>query len=152
MDIWLRIIKLFELEVSGRRIASQTGLAYNTVHKALMVLCHSILAHAKDGEEIILSGEIEFDESYFGGRRKGKRGRGAAGKIPVFGILSRGEQVSVSMVPDVWRFKSVGNNRLLFEIIQFMLRLTKIVDKLLDLPIFHVLFLPPTGIRKHRRG
>jgi transposase len=26
-------------------------------------------------------GEIEVDESYFGGHRKGKRGRGAAGKI-----------------------------------------------------------------------
>lgn len=101
MDIWLRIIKLFELEVSGRKIASQTGLAYNTVHKALMALRHSILAHANDGEEIILSGEIELDESYFGDRRKGKRGRGVAGKIPVFGILSRGGKVSVSMVPDV---------------------------------------------------
>ncbi|HEY5298093.1 MAG TPA: hypothetical protein VIK59_09205, partial [Verrucomicrobiae bacterium] len=29
------------------------------------------------------AGEIEVDESYFGGRRKGKRGRGAAGKVPV---------------------------------------------------------------------
>jgi transposase len=32
----------------------------------------------------MFGGEIEVDESYFGGRRKGKRGRGAAGKIPVF--------------------------------------------------------------------
>lgn len=32
-------------------------------------------------------GEIELDESYFGGHRKGKRGRGAAGKVIVFGIL-----------------------------------------------------------------
>jgi len=37
-----------------------------------------------------LKGEIEPDESYFGGRRKGKPGRGAAGKVPVFGILQRG--------------------------------------------------------------
>ncbi|MBW1768003.1 MAG: hypothetical protein JRJ65_13275 [Deltaproteobacteria bacterium] len=29
-----------------------------------------------------LSGEIEIDESCFGGRPKGKRGRGAAGKAP----------------------------------------------------------------------
>jgi transposase len=29
-------------------------------------------------------GRIEMDESYFGGVRKGKRGRGAAGKVPVF--------------------------------------------------------------------
>lgn len=32
-----------------------------------------------------LVGEIVVDESYFGGHRKGKRGRGAAGKVPVFG-------------------------------------------------------------------
>ncbi len=30
-----------------------------------------------------------MDESYFGGRRKGNRERGAKGKIPVFGILER---------------------------------------------------------------
>ncbi len=39
------------------------------------------------------SGLFEVDESYFGGTRKGKRGRGAAGKVPVFGILKRGGQV-----------------------------------------------------------
>ena len=31
-------------------------------------------------------GQVEADESYFGGRRKGMRGRGAAGKIAVFGL------------------------------------------------------------------
>ncbi|MGD0158304.1 MAG: transposase, partial [Terracidiphilus sp.] len=39
------------------------------------------------------SGEVEVDESYFGGRRKGLRGRGAAGKVPVFGLLKRGGKV-----------------------------------------------------------
>jgi len=34
------------------------------------------------------AGEIEVDESYFGGRRKGKRGRDAAGKVSVFGLLN----------------------------------------------------------------
>jgi transposase len=42
-----------------------------------------------------------MDESYFGGRRKGKRGRGAAGKVPVFGILERKGQVRVTVVPNV---------------------------------------------------
>lgn len=45
--------------------------------------------------------EVELDEFYFGGRRKGKRGRGAAGKIPVFGILEREGKVNVSVVPNV---------------------------------------------------
>jgi transposase len=38
----------------------------------------------------VFDGEIEVDESYFGGRRKGNRGRGAGGKTPVFGLLKRG--------------------------------------------------------------
>src|SRR5664279_4765176 len=39
------------------------------------------------------AGEIEADESYFGGHCKGQRGRGAAGKVPVFGLLKRGGKV-----------------------------------------------------------
>jgi len=45
-------------------------------------------------------GKIELDESYFGGVRKGKRGRGAAGKIPVFGILKRGGKVYTQVIED----------------------------------------------------
>jgi len=50
--------------------------------------------------EAMLSGEFEVDESYFGGVRKGKRGRGAAGKVPVFGILKRGGRVYTQIIPD----------------------------------------------------
>ena len=45
-------------------------------------------------------GEIELDESYFGGRRKGQRVRGAAGKVPVFGLLKRGGKVYTKDIPD----------------------------------------------------
>ena len=45
--------------------------------------------------------EIEADESYFGGRRKGKRGRGSGSKTIVFGILERDNRVSVSILEDV---------------------------------------------------
>lgn len=48
----------------------------------------------------VLSGEFEVDESYFGGRRKGRRGRGAAGKVPVFGILKRVGKVYTQVIPD----------------------------------------------------
>ena len=41
-----------------------------------------------------------MDESYFGGARKGKRGRGAAGKVVVFGILKRGGKVFTKVVND----------------------------------------------------
>ena len=50
---------------------------------------------------LLLKGEVEIDESYFGGRRKGNRGRGAAGKVPVFGLLERQGRVNIEVVPDV---------------------------------------------------
>ena len=46
------------------------------------------------------AGEIEVDESCFGGRRKGKRGRAAAGKRPVFGLLKRGGKVYAAVITD----------------------------------------------------
>ena len=52
-------------------------------------------------DSLPVEGLVEVDESYFGGVRKGKRGRGAAGKIPVFGILKRGGKVHTMMIPDV---------------------------------------------------
>ena len=97
---WLSIFKLFELEVSVRKITDQMNLSYNTVYGAIQTIRYAILAHAEDGPDL-LSGEIELDEAYFGGRRKGNRGRGAAGKIPVFGILERQGKVRVSVVQDV---------------------------------------------------
>ena len=49
---------------------------------------------------LLFEGEIEADESYFGGHRKGKRGRGAAGKVPVFGLLKRGGKVFAEVITD----------------------------------------------------
>ena len=52
-------------------------------------------------QESPFHGEVEVDESYFGGKRiKGKRGRGAASKTPVFGILQRGGKVYTEIVPN----------------------------------------------------
>ena len=48
-----------------------------------------------------LSGEVEMDETYFGGKRKGKRGRGAENKIPVFGMMERNGKVVVEPIPNV---------------------------------------------------
>jgi transposase len=92
-------IKLFELDTSVRESAKQLGLAYNTVYHIHQVLRHAIFIAESDNGSF--SGETGMDESYFGGRRKGNRGRGAAGKVPVFGILERGGKVKVEVVHDV---------------------------------------------------
>ena len=48
----------------------------------------------------IFDGAVELDEGYLGGARKGKRGRGATGKVAVFGILKRGGKVYTKIVND----------------------------------------------------
>jgi len=48
-----------------------------------------------------LNGELELDESYFGGKRKGNRGRGAKNKAIVFGILERKNKIYTKIVEDV---------------------------------------------------
>jgi transposase len=97
---WLSIIKLFELEVSVHKMAKQMTISYKAVYGAVNTIRMSILSHAEDADAL-LGGEIELDEAYFGGRRKGNRGRGAAGKVPVFGILERDGLVHVNVVPNV---------------------------------------------------
>ena len=59
-----------------------------------------VIAKRLECEEPELCGEVEVDESYFGGARKGKRGRGAAGKVPVFGLLKRAGKVHAVMIAD----------------------------------------------------
>ena len=50
-----------------------------------------------------LSGHVEVDETYVGGKRPGKRGRGAAGKTVVFGMLERDGDVLAGPVANVRR-------------------------------------------------
>ena len=98
LGTWLWLIKLFELEVTALQAAAHTGVSYPTSLRVFTLIRRAILAQEQPR---ILRSEVELDESYFGGRRKGRRGRGAAGKVPVFGILERKGKVSVSVIPNV---------------------------------------------------
>ena len=98
---WYKQSKLIELFVAGS--TARTAAALVNVNKTtasyyfhrLRLLIHDNSEHLE-----MFEGEIEVDESYFGGRRKGKRGRGAAGKTPVFGLLKRNGKVYPVIVPN----------------------------------------------------
>ena len=79
----------------------RTAILY--YHKLREVIAAKLAAEAP-----FQVGEIEVDESYFGGVRKGKRGRGAAGKVPVFGLLKRDGKVYTTMIPDTRSQTLVG--------------------------------------------
>jgi transposase len=75
-------------------------MSYKTELKAYDLL-RRVLVEDLSPTDNLLKGELEADESCFGCRRKGKRGRGAGHKTIVFGILERGGKVTVSIVTDV---------------------------------------------------
>jgi len=94
----LRLLECFVLEVTARSAADLLGMQANTTMLFYRKVRHLIAG--KLAETFPEHGEFEVDESYFGGVRKGKRGRGAAGKVPVFGILKRGGRVYTKMIAD----------------------------------------------------
>ena len=92
--------KLIEHVAAGttaRAASGLVGVQPNTAIRFFMRLRQLI---ASKQPSYRLSGEIEADESYFGGVRKGKCGRGAAGKVAVFGLLKRGGKVYTAIIPN----------------------------------------------------
>jgi len=94
----LRLLECYVLETTARAAADLLGVQANTA--ALFYHKLRILIARKMAEVEPELGVFECDESYFGGVRKGKRGRGAAGKVCVFGILKRGGRVYALPVAD----------------------------------------------------
>lgn len=70
------------------RLAHDLGVDIKVITRVYQRL-REVLYPVTELEGGKLKGEIELDEAYFGGRRKGERGRGAAGKSVVFGLLER---------------------------------------------------------------
>ena len=93
-----RLIELFVAGSTARTASSLIGVNKTTASYYFHRLRMLIYCHSEHLE--LLEGEVEADESYFGGKRKGKRGRGAAGKTPVFGLLKRNGKVYSVVIPD----------------------------------------------------
>jgi transposase len=92
-----RLLEHFVAGTTARAAAEIIGVQPNTAIRFYMRLRFLIASQLPSYE---LNGEVEADESYFGGIRKGKRGRGAAGKVAVFGLLKRGGKVFTAIVPN----------------------------------------------------
>jgi len=96
----LAILHYFSLEIPANKTARDLEFSYDKVRRKYMQYRQEICDYLKD-EFSKLSGEIECDESYFGGRRKGNRGRGAKGKVTVFGMLERKGKIYTTLVDNV---------------------------------------------------
>ena len=91
------ILKYFAEDIEATKIANLTGISRISINKILKSIRVLISQECENISKF--SGEIEIDESYFGAKRvRGKRGRGAANKTPVFGMLKRDGKVYTQIV------------------------------------------------------
>ena len=95
-----RLIEHFVSGSTALTAASLCSVNRKTAAFFFLRLREIIVLELEAESEAMFDGEIEVDESYFGDKRKGKRGRGAAGKIPVFGVLKRGGRVYTKIISD----------------------------------------------------
>ena len=92
-------MKYFVAGSTARTAADLTGIHRNTAVRFFHKLREKVALEQQHRSEQFC-GRVELDESYFGGHRKGKRGRGAAGKVAVFGILKREGKVYTQIIMD----------------------------------------------------
>jgi transposase len=101
LKVWFDAIYEMATTRSGfaaKALQRKHGVTYKTawrMYKQIRTLL--------DESPSIFTGEVEIDETYIGGVRHGKRGRGAEGKVAVIGIVQRQGKVMATAVPNVKR-------------------------------------------------
>lgn len=91
------LIKCFSMDLNAYETSKITNISHVSCKKIFHKLRVYVFNNLVDSG--ISKGEFEINESYFGAKRiRGKRGRGAAGKTPVFGLLKRDGNVYVQIV------------------------------------------------------
>ena len=100
---WFYAIYLFcttRHGVSGKELQRQLGVTYKTAWRIGQQI-RDLMTKAQ-GFDALLTGHIELDEAYVGGRRSGgKRGRGAPGKTIVMGLAEREGRMKAVVIPNV---------------------------------------------------
>ena len=101
LTTWFYVIYLMAQTrggISAKQIQRETGVTYKTAWRMCKEI-RDILAEDFDK----FDDNVEMDESYFGGKGKEIRGRGAEKKTAVFGMVQRGGKVEARVVKNVKR-------------------------------------------------
>lgn len=86
--------------VSGKELQRRLGVTYKTAYRMGQQIRD--LTSMAQGFDALLSGHVELDDAYIGGRKSGsKRGRGAPGKTIVMGLAERGGRMMALVIPNV---------------------------------------------------
>jgi len=101
LTLWFHAIFLMSQSKNGvaaKELERQLGVTY----KCAWRMAKQIRLLMSDNDGPLGGNEIvELDETYVGGKAKGKRGRGAARKTPVFGAVERNGKLKTKVVLNV---------------------------------------------------
>jgi len=81
--------------ISAKQLQREWGVTYKTAWR----MCTQIRTLMSECVNP-LAGHVEVDETYIGGKRSGKRGRGAAGKTAVMGMVERNGKAITQVIPN----------------------------------------------------
>lgn len=99
LTTWFYAIYLFSVSkngVSGKELERQLGVTYKTAWRMAKQIRELFTEESGDS----FKGTVEVDETYVGGKRRGKRGRGADAKAPVIGVVERNGCVQATVSLD----------------------------------------------------
>jgi transposase-like protein len=97
------ILNYFSEDFTATSTAKITKINLNSINKYYSLFRTLIYEFSLVETEKVF-GDHEVDESYFGAKRiRGKRGRGASGKTPVFGLLKRNGHVYTEIIENCTR-------------------------------------------------
>jgi len=83
--------------VSAKQLQRETGVTYKTAWR----IFKQIRSMLSENDLILEGSSVEVDDTYIGGTRRGKRGRGAAGKTIAIGATQRKRKVVTNVVENL---------------------------------------------------
>lgn len=97
---WLRIAKLFELDLTTHKMVSQLRLTYNTVYKAVTAIRFSLTAASFDAAQL-LGGVMGRDIGFVDGKINMAKAEEKMRQVPVFGIIEKNGWVFIDLLPNM---------------------------------------------------
>jgi transposase-like protein len=109
LPLWKWFLAVYLMCESKKGIsAKQLQRMLKVSYKTAWYLSHRIRDAMGDGEQPLLTGTVEVDETYVGGHRKGY-GKGYRGnKVVIAGAIERGGEIRLRLVPNARRHNLEG--------------------------------------------
>ena len=100
LKLWFKAVAYMSVTrcgISSRQLSRDIGVTVKTGYR----MWKQIRSTLSDDKEIKFVGKVEIDETYIGGKKQGKRGRGSENKTVVLGMVERQGRARAIVVSDV---------------------------------------------------